>query len=104
MSLVAQLDRRVARLRRRDLGHELIDRDRVSLRLTNLAAGQPDRAAIVMMSETVRMMESADRRDLSAMFFERRERLGKLIVGAGLGDLEVDRVHAILEVDEHAPF
>ena len=71
VSLVAHFDRRVARERRGHLGHELIDRDGVPFRLPDLATGQPNAAAVVVMPQAMRMMQAADRRDVRAVLLER---------------------------------
>ena len=87
VSLVAQFDRREPRLRRGHLGHELIDRDRVPFRRADLAAGQPDGAAVVVMAQPVRVMQAADRRDDLAVLLQRRRAAWKLVVRAGLRHL-----------------
>lgn len=104
MSLVAEFEGRKSGERCRDLGHQLIDRDGVAFGGADLSAGQPNRAAVVVMAQTVRMIKPADRREVGAMAFERLERARKAIVTARLGDLKIDRVDAIGKVDEHAAF
>ena len=59
---------------RSDFRHLLVDGDRVPIRRSKLAAGQPDRDTIVMMAERAGVMQSADRRDHAAVLFERLER------------------------------
>ncbi len=39
-----------------ELGHLLIDRDRIAIRWPQLATSQPDRDAVVMMTECARVM------------------------------------------------
>ena len=43
---------------RGDLGHLLIDRDRVLIRRPELPAGQPNRDAVVVVTESTRMMQA----------------------------------------------
>ena len=85
---------------RGDLGHLLVDGDGVAIRRAELSAGQPDRDAVVVMAERSRMMQAADRRDDLAMLFQRLERPGELVVLARRGDLVVERMDAVREVDE----
>ena len=63
MPLIAQLDGRESRLRRRYGRHQLVNRDRVAFGLSNLRTGQPNAAAIVMMPQSTWMVHAADRCD-----------------------------------------
>ena len=101
-ALIAQLQRGIARERRGHLRHELVHRNGVAHRLPNLPARQPDALAIVVVPHAVGMMQPAERRDDIAVRLQRRERLGQLVVRAGLLDLIVGRVDAVGQVDEDA--
>ena len=96
------LHRRVTRVLRGDLGHLLVHGDGVPIRRAELPAGQPDRDAVVVMAEGSRMMQTADRRDDLAVLLQRLERPGELVILARRGDLVVQRMHAVREVDEGA--
>jgi hypothetical protein len=54
------------------------------------------------MADGSRMMQTADRRDDLAVLLQRLERPGKLIVFTRRGDLIVQRMDTVREVDEGA--
>ena len=89
-------------MQRGDFGHLLVDGDGVAIRGPELAAGQPGANAVVVMAEAARMMQAADRSDRLTMLLERLERSGELVIRAGLGDLVIERMDAIGEVDKRA--
>ena len=55
-----------------------------------------------MMAEASRMMQTADRRDDLAVLLQRLKRTGKLVILARRGDLIVQRVDTVGEIDEGA--
>ncbi|MFN8049599.1 MAG: hypothetical protein U0P48_13655, partial [Ancrocorticia sp.] len=71
--LVAEFDRGKPRLGGGDLGHQLIDRDRVPFGRPDLGPGQPDAAAVVVVAQAVRVVESAEWGDDGTMLLQRRE-------------------------------
>ena len=84
------------------LRHFLIDGDGVLVGWAEFAARQPDGDAIVVVPERPGVVKAADRGDDTAVFFQRLEGAGKLVVFARLGDLVIERVHAVGQVDEGA--
>ena len=85
-----------------DFGHLLIHGDGVAIRWAELAAGEPDLQAVVVVAEAARVVQAADRGDHFAELLQRLERAGELIVLAGLENLVVQRMDAVGEVDEGA--
>ena len=67
------IHRGVTGVRCRDLSHLLVDGDRVAVRRAELAAGQPDGHAVVVVAEGSRVMQPADRREHFAVFLQRLE-------------------------------
>lgn len=82
------------------LGDLLVHRNRVAFRWPNLSPGEPNVDAVVMMAEAAWMMQPADGRDHIAMFLQRLERSGELIILAGGRDLVVQRVNSVGEINE----
>ena len=62
-------------------------RARIAVGLSQLATGQPDFAAVVVMPQSVRVIQSTDRRDIGTMLLQRLQRLRELVIGPSLGDL-----------------
>ena len=54
------------------------------------------------MAERPRVMQSADRRDHVAVLFQGLERPRKLVILARRGDLVIERMDAVRQVDESA--
>ena len=90
-------------MRRRLLGHQLVDGDRVLLRLADPRPGQPDLLAVVVVADAVGMMQAADRRDLLAVLLQYGEGLRHRVVTARAPDLPLVVVHPVGQVDEDAP-
>ena len=67
------IHRGVTGVRCGDLSHLLVHGDRVAVRRAELAAGQPDGHAVVVMAEGSRVMQPADGRDHFAVFLQRLE-------------------------------
>ena len=74
-TLVAELHGRKPRERCSHLSHQLIDRNRVPIRLPKLPTRKPDLTAVVMMPQPVRVMQPADWSDAGPVFLQRLERL-----------------------------
>ena len=85
-----------------ELSHLLVHRDRVAVRGAELASGQPDFDAVVVVAEGSGVVHPADRRDDLAVLLQRLERPGKLVIPARREDLIVQRMHAVRKVDESA--
>ena len=83
-----------------DFRHLLVDGDGVTVRGAELAAGQPSADAVMVVAKAAGVIETADRRDRLAVFLERLERAREAVIRAGLGNLVVERVDAVREVDE----
>ncbi len=101
LAFVGNLQRVKTRVRGGDLGHLLIDRNRVAIRRSQLAAGEPDFLAVVVVTQPARMMQAADWRDHVAMLLQRLERARKSVALARRGDLVIERVDAVGNVNEH---
>ena len=69
---------------------------------SDFSAGQEDVDAVVMMPQTSGVMEAAEGSDYLAMFLQRLERLGEFVLFAVLGDLIVQRMDAVGQVDKGA--
>ena len=89
------------RVRRGNLGHFLIDRNRVAIRRPELAAGEPNFLTVMMVAQSARMMQAADGRDHIAMLLQRLERARKCVALARRGDLVIERVDAVGNINEH---
>ncbi len=90
-----------------DFGDELVGRDGVAEGPSvawDVGSGEPDFFAVMMFTDDHRMMESADGGDVVAMFFERLQGGGELVVGAGFLDLPSQCVDAVWDVEEDAAF
>ena len=87
-----------------DFGHLLVHRYGIAVRGSNFPSGQEDVNAVVMMAKAAGMMKAADRRDGVTMFLQRFERLGEFVIFAGLGDLVVERMDAVGQINEGAAF
>ena len=85
-----------------DFGHLLVHRDGITVRRAKLAAGQPGADAVVVVAEAASVVQAADWGDGLTVLLERLERAGELVVRAVLGDLVVERMNAVREVDEGA--
>ena len=96
------LHRGVTGVRGRDLSHLLVQGDRIAIRGPHLAAGQPDIDAAVVMTEGSRVMQAADGGDHFAVLLQRLQRTREFVVFTRLGDLVVERMDAVGEVDESA--
>ena len=71
---------------------------------TNFPSGQENINTVVMMTNASRVVKAADRRDGITVFFQRFEGTGKLVITAGFGDLVIEGVDAVGEIDEGAAF
>ena len=96
------LHRGVAGVLRGDFRHLLVHGNGVAIRGAELPAGQEDVDAIVMVTQGSGVVQSADGRDDIAVLLQRLERAGELVILPRLGDLIVQRVDAVGEVDEGA--
>ena len=85
-----------------ELGHLLVDGDRIAVRGAEFAAGQPGVDALVVVAEAAGVIQAADRGDRLPMLLKRFEGTGELVVRPVLGDLVVERVDAVGQVDEGA--
>ena len=97
---IAELHGRIPRLRRGHPSHELIDRDGVAIRWSELAAGQPDIATIMLSPESTRMVKPADGRDVCAVLLQWLENFREGVILPGFENLKVERVHPVGEIDE----
>ena len=96
--------RRIARVLSGNLGHLLVHGDRVLVRGPEFAAGQPHRNAVVVMAQGTGMIQPADRRDHFPMLFQRLQRTRELVIPPRCGDLVVQRMHTVGEIDERSAF
>ncbi len=102
MALGGHLQGMKARVRSGLLGHQLVHRDRVAVRRSQLSSGEPDLGTVVVMTQAVRVVQTADRSDDVPKLLERLERLGELVVLAGIGDLPIQGIHPVGNVHEDA--
>ena len=96
------LHRWVTGERRGHLGHLLVHGDGVAVGRAELSAGEPDVDAVVVVAERSWVMQPADGRDDCAVLLQWLQRPGELVILSRRGDLVVQRVNAIGEVDEDA--
>ena len=96
------LERARAGVLRGDFRDLLVDGDRIAVRGAEFAARQPGVDALVVVADAAGIVKTADRRDGMTMLLERFERTGELVVRPVLGDLVVERVDAVGQVDEGA--
>jgi hypothetical protein len=87
---------------RGNLRHLLIHGNGVAVRRAKFSSGQENIDAVVMMTDCSGVVQPADRCDNIAVFFERLQRLGKLVVFPFGKNLIVQRMNAVREVDEGA--
>jgi hypothetical protein len=57
---------------------------------TNFASSQENINAVVVMSDTARVMKPTDRRNGTTMFFQWFKGTGEFVVWAGFGDLVIE--------------
>ena len=58
----------------------------------------------MMVPQSMRVIQAADRSDSIPKLFQRHQRLRELVVGTRLSDLEVDRVHTVRQIDKDTAF
>jgi hypothetical protein len=81
----------------------LIHGDGVAVSGTNFPTGQENINAVVMMTNTSRVVKATDRRNGIAVFFQRFEGTGEFVVRTGLGDLVIQGVNTVGKVDKSTP-
>src|SRR6056297_1130066 len=86
----------------RDFGNLLVDRNGIAIAWPKPTAGQPNLDTVVMMSESAWVMQPADRCDRIAEFLERLQRPRQLIALARRGDLIIQRMDAVGQINKSA--
>ena len=86
-------------------GHELVCRNGVAESAAiagNVGAGEPHSFAVVVFADHHRVMESADGRDVGAVFLKGLQRSRQLVVRSGFLDLPREGVDTVGDVEEDA--
>ena len=86
-----------------DFGHFLIHRDGITVGGPNFSSGQKDVNAVVMMAKAARVMKATDRSDGITVFFKWLEGTGKFVVPSRFGDLVIEGMDTVGQIDKSAP-